>query len=153
TGSEMWAYIPRIVLPNLWQLADAAYATKHQYYVDGTPASMDIYDGSTWRTIVVGGLNSGGRGYYALDVTNPTAPQALWEFCSDSTMCVLYDTDLGLTYGNPVFTKNAKGNWVVLVTSGYNNVSPGTGQGFLYVLDPLTGKILQKIGTGVGSTT
>jgi len=136
----------------MWQLADSNYATKHAYFVDGSPTTMEIYDGATWRTILVGGLNSGGRGYYALDVTNPLAPQALWEFCSDNTMCVVSDTDLGLSYGNPIITKNAKGNWVVLLTSGYNNVSPGTGQGYLYVLDVLTGKILQKIGTGAGST-
>jgi type IV pilus assembly protein PilY1 len=34
-----------------------------------------------------------------------------------------------------------------------NNVSPGTGEGFLYVLDALTGKIQKKVGTGVGDTT
>ena len=26
-----------------------------------------------WRTILVGGLNAGGKGYYALDITNPGA--------------------------------------------------------------------------------
>ena len=161
SGSEMWAYIPRMVLPNLWQLADSNYATKHQYYVDGSPATMDIFDGATWRTILVGGLNSGGRGYYAIDVTNPTAPQVLWEFCADSTMCIVSDPDLGLSYGNPIITKNANGNWVVLLTSGYNNgtntasgatnTPVGSGLGLLYALDPLTGKVLQKISTGVGT--
>jgi type IV pilus assembly protein PilY1 len=158
TGVEQWAYVPRIVMPNMWQLADSAYATKHVYFVDGTPTAMDIFDGSNWRTILVGGLNSGGRGYYALDITNPLAPQALWEFCSDSTMCVVSDVNLGLSYGNPIITKNANGKWVVLVTSGYNNVNsptpqPGDGLGYLYVLDALTGQVLQKIGTGAGSTT
>jgi Tfp pilus tip-associated adhesin PilY1 len=45
----------------------------------------------------------------------------------------------------------------VLVTSGYNNVnSPsiaGDGVGYLYVLDALTGEILQKISTGAGDAT
>jgi len=153
TGVELWAYVPRIVMPNMWHLADSSYTGNHVYYVDGTPTTMDIFDGTSWRTILVGGLNSGGRGYYALDVTNPLAPQALWEFCSDNTMCVVSDTDLGLSYGNPIVTKNVNGKWVVLVTSGYNNVSPGTGLGFLYVLDAVTGQILQKIGTGAGSAT
>ena len=45
---------------------------------------------SDWRTILVAGLNSGGRGYYALDVTNPLAPKALWEF-TNSTFCVTTD--------------------------------------------------------------
>ena len=35
---------------------------------------------NSWKTILVGGLNSGGKGYYALDVTDPAAPKVLWEF-------------------------------------------------------------------------
>ena len=71
TGDELWAFIPRQVLPNMWKIADESYATKHQYFVDGSPTSMDVWDGSNWRTILVGGLNAGGRGFYALDVTKP----------------------------------------------------------------------------------
>src|SRR6185295_19020237 len=132
------------------------YATKHLYFVDGSPVSGDVYDTSAaaWKTILVGGLNAGGRGFYALDVTDPNTPKALWEFCSDSTLCPLSDTDVGYSFGNPVITKRASdGRWVVLVTSGYNNVSPGDGKGYLYVLDAGTGAILNKIGTGAGTTT
>jgi type IV pilus assembly protein PilY1 len=65
------------------------------------------------------------------------------------------DGDLGYSFGNPVITKRkSDGKWVVLVTSGLNNVSPGTtGKGFLYVLDAGTGTVLEKIGTGAGDTT
>ena len=55
------------------------------------------------------------------------------------------DCDLGLTFGNPIVTKLANGTWVVVVTSGYNNVSPGDGKGYVYVLNPMTGVILKKI--------
>ncbi len=155
SGVELWAYVPRMVMPNMWQLADSQYAAKHAYFVDGSPTSMDIFDGANWRTILVGGLNSGGRGYYALDVTNPLAPQGLWEFCNDSTMCVSSDPQVGLSYGNPIITKNANGQWVVLLTSGYNNVNTpsqaGDGVGYLYVLDVLSGKVLQKIPTTAGT--
>jgi hypothetical protein len=78
----------------------------------------------------------------------------MWEFCSDRTRCALSDPDLGFTYGNAVITKRASdGRWVVLVTSGYNNVSPGTGRGYLFILDALTGAVLQKLDDGAGSTT
>jgi type IV pilus assembly protein PilY1 len=99
-------------------------------------------------------LNSGGRGYYALDVTDPANPIALWEFSGrDSASCpsatVLGtdsdDCDLGLSYGNPVISKLTSGQWVVMVTSGYNNVAPGDGKGYLYVLDAITGVIEKKI--------
>jgi type IV pilus assembly protein PilY1 len=153
-GSELWAYVPRMLWSSLYRLSDTNYGLNHQFYVDGSPSMMDAFIGGSWRTVLVGGLNSGGRGYYALDITNPAAPTALWEFCHDATLCPVADSDLGLTYGNPVITKRASdGRWVVLVTSGYNNVSPGTGKEFLYVLDLATGAILNKIATGVGSTT
>ncbi len=149
TGAEAWAYVPSMVLPNLYKLADKTYAAHHEYFADGTPVSGDVYfdDGSgpAWHTIVVAGLNGGGRGYYALDVTVPSAPKALWEFT---------DTNLGLSYGNPVITKRG-GTWVVLVSSGYNNVSPGDGKGYLYMLNAADGTQVagSPISTNVGSTT
>ncbi len=154
TGDELWAFIPRQVAPNMWKIADESYATKHQYFVDGSPTSMDVWDGSNWRTILVGGLNAGGRGFYALDVTVPSSPKALWEICSDKTLCSIQDDNLGYSFGNPIITKRASdGKWVVLITSGYNNVSPGDGKGWLYVLDAITGAILDKVSTGAGDTT
>ena len=153
TGAELWAVVPTPVLPNLYKLADKDYANLHQYYVDGSPAVGDIcvsncsFPTAQWRTIVVTGLNLGGRGFVALDVTNPANPVGLWEFT------VANDTDVGYSYGNPIITKRADGRWVVLVTSGYNNVSPGSGEGFLFVLDAFTGTVLDKIGTGVGTTS
>jgi type IV pilus assembly protein PilY1 len=61
---------------------------------------------------------------------------------------------MGYSYGNPVITKRASdGRWVVLVTSGYNNVSPGDGQGHLYVLDALTGTKLDDLKTNVCDNT
>jgi type IV pilus assembly protein PilY1 len=144
TGAEMWAYVPSMVLPSLYKLADKNYSGNHQYFVDGTPVAGDVYFGGAWHTIVVGGLNGGGRGYYALDVTNPAAPVALWEFT---------DANLGYTYGNPTITKLTDGTWVVLMTSGYNNVAPGDGVGRLYVLNAGTGALIRSISTGVGDTT
>jgi type IV pilus assembly protein PilY1 len=174
TGNEVWAYVPRMIMPKLHQLADVNYSTKHIYLTDGSPESMDIFVDSAhalssglskgWHTLLVAGLNGGGRGYYALDTTNPAVPIGLWETCghTDSAgnhMCANFDADMGYSYGNPVITKRSSdGTWVVLVTSGYNNVDlgdglgAGDGQGYLYVLDALSGAILQKIPTGSGST-
>ena len=154
TGNEAWAYVPHATYPDFHKLADSNYGNNHRYYVDGSPESGDVYIGGQWRTILVGGLNKGGRGYYALDITEPTNPLVLWEFCSDAALCSVADSDLGYTFGNPVITKRpSDGKWIVIVASGYNNVSPGTGRGFLYVLDAATGEVLSKIDTGVGSTT
>jgi type IV pilus assembly protein PilY1 len=153
-GTERWAYVPSMVIPNMWKLADKDYANKHTNFVNGSPIISDVCTANctdsanaVWRTILVGGLNAGGRGYYALDITDPTAPTLLWEFTP------AIDSDVGYSYGNPVITAKADGTWVVLVTSGYNNTSPGDGKGYLYVLNAATGATLSKIATGVGGTT
>lgn len=152
TGQEQWAYIPPILMPNLYKLADKNYSSNHQYYVDGSPTIGDICPnapastctGNQWKTILIGGLNAGGRGYYALDITDPASPKALWNY---------EDADLGYTFGNPIITKRKDGTWVVVFTSGYNNVSTGNGKGYLYVLNANTGVVLEKISTGTGDTT
>ena len=144
TGAELWAYVPRLVMPDMHVLADEDYANRHQFLTDGAPTIGDIYAPSgragkkEWATILVAGLNRGGRGYYALDVTDPEAPRAMWEFT---------DTDLGYTYGNPIVTKLKNGTWVVLFSSGYNNIGGGNGNGHLYVLNARTGALISKIAT------
>jgi len=156
TGNELWAYIPRMLLSKMYLLSDVAYATQHAYFVDGSPEVVDVLSPSDglWHTLLIVGMNDGARGYAAFDVTNPSSPTFLWEFCNDSTVCLHSDANLGLTFGNPVVTKRSSDNkWVVLFTSGYNNVSPGDGVGHLYEVDPFSGAILRQASTGVGSTS
>ncbi len=71
-GKEMWAFIPKNVLPYLRYLADANYC--HVFSVDlpsfifdasiGATGSGDISnntkDASAWRTILIGGMRFGG---------------------------------------------------------------------------------------------
>jgi len=138
TGAETWAYIPTAVLPNLYKLADMNYADNHQFYVDGTPEVGDIFAG-TWKTMLVGGLNLGGKSFYALDVTDPANPVYKWEFT---------DANMGYSFGNPKFGKLTDGTWVLLLTSGYNNAD---GKGHLYVVNANTGALIRDISTGVGT--
>ncbi len=153
-GQEMWGYVPRMVMPGMPILATNNYDIKHTYFVDGSPTIMDAFLDGAWKTVLVAGLNSGGRGYYALDITNPAAPKALWEICASSALCAISDEDMGYSFGVPIVTKRkSDGKWVAIVTSGYNNVSPGTGGGYFYVLDLLTGEVLSKVATGAGNTT
>jgi type IV pilus assembly protein PilY1 len=140
TGEEKWAFAPHTTMPNLYKLADKDYPNKHQYFVDGTPTVSDVFDGS-WKTILVGGFNHGGKGYYALDVTDPGVdPKPLWEMCTDATLCNIVNANIGWSYGNPVITKLKDGTWVVLVTSGYESIS-----NFMYVIDAITGQIYHSV--------
>lgn len=144
-GTERWAFMPTKVLPKLHQLADTAYPTHHQYLVDGAPVVGDILVGTKWKTILVGGLGAGGNGYYALDITDPKTPVALWEFT---------DKNLGLSFGNPIITKRADGTWVVVLASGYNNNDAGgDGRGHLFVLNANTGAVLLDLSTSAGSNS
>ena len=87
-GLEKIAYVPNGVLNRLTLLTDPQYNNKHKYFVDGSPMTGDIdtkggrqdpsatdFDTYTpeWRTMLVGTLGLGGKGYFVLDVTNPTA--------------------------------------------------------------------------------
>ena len=142
TGEELWAYVPTAVMPNLYRLANTNYATGHLAFVDAEPVVGDIYVDGAWKTILVGGLGSGGKAYYALDITDPADPKSLWEFT---------DVNLGLSFGNPVIAKRADGTWIVAFGSGYNNTT-GDGKGRLFVLNANTGAKLLDLPTTVGST-
>ena len=77
-GNEVIAYVPSQMFGSLSQLTAQTYNQNHRYMVDGTPMSADVYlpslTGTTvdkWRTVLIGNMNSGGKGYFALDITNP----------------------------------------------------------------------------------
>ncbi|MBV1774634.1 PQQ-binding-like beta-propeller repeat protein [Burkholderiaceae bacterium DAT-1] len=142
-GNEAWAYIPNASWANMGNLADTNYYASHRFFVDGPITYGDVYDGSNWRTILVFGLGAGGRTYTCIDITDPDAPQVLWEFSN---------TNLGLTYGNPVITKLASGDWVVMFTSGINNAD---GVGRLFILNAVTGtqRTGSPMSTGTGDTS
>jgi type IV pilus assembly protein PilY1 len=154
-GQERWAYIPPMVLPNLWNLADSTYANNHRYFLDGPMTVSDGLIGTTWKTVLIGAMGKGGRGYFALDITDPTSPQPLWNFTADD------NNNVGYSYGTPAITKLANGTWVAVVTSGYDNIpetSGGTtkyasadGGGYVFVLNLSDGSLLRTISTGVGS--
>lgn len=98
-GDELWAYIPKAVLPHLKWLSDPEYS--HTYYVDLTPRVFDARIAGDaqdeWGTFLLLGLNMGGNNidvdtdgdgtpdmvlkpsYSLLDITNPLDPELIWE--------------------------------------------------------------------------
>lgn len=150
-GQERWAFVPPMVMPEMWRLADANYSTQHRFYLDGPLTVSDGVIGSTWKTVLIGAMGKGGRGYYALDVTDPTDPRPLWSFTADD------NPNVGYSYGTPYITKLGNGTWVAVLASGYNNVPEGgkygaaDGRGYVFVLDLATGAVIKTITTGVGT--
>jgi type IV pilus assembly protein PilY1 len=174
-GKELVAYIPGLVYANLNRLGDENYNASHRYFVDGSPMVADVYAGITpkWKSILVGGLNGGGQGYYALDITDPThftAAKAsellLWEFTNAD------DADMGYSYNLPSvnsvtgqsgqIVKMANDKWAVVLGNGYNSSG---GKAVLYVLFITSGedgvwtigtdyiKLVADAGTGNGLST
>jgi type IV pilus assembly protein PilY1 len=153
TGVETLAFIPSDVFSNLVELTKPSYT--HRFFVDGTPTVGDAFYGGGWHTVLVGGLNRGGRSIYALDVTNPgtfsegnASTIRRWEFT---------DADLGYTYSRPAIVRMANGVWAAVFGSGYHTTAlsaPATGHAYLYIVDIATGGSLMKvkIDTTVGTT-
>ena len=147
TGVEKFAYVPQGVYQNLSTLTQPGYT--HKYFVDGPSTSADARIGGTsetapkwgWRTVLVGTLGAGGRGVFALDITDPSASdfgKPLWEVTSA-------DPDLGYVMGAPQIVKRADtGEWVAIFGNGYN--SPNN-QAVLFIVNLATGMI-QKINAG-----
>lgn len=125
-GVEKMGYIPRSALPKLYDFAKPGAI--HDYLNDGAPVQAEMCFGSQAKSLLVGTAGRGGSSVYALDVTDlssPSTSNVLWDFSSAN------DSDLGLTIGKPVIAKNAAGNPLVILSSGYNNTS---GTGHLYIL-------------------
>lgn len=152
TGSELFAYVPNIVMENLSNLTDPDY--NHRFYVDLSTSINDAYFTPTrgtnttdlsWNTVLVGGLRGGGKGYYALNITDPTAldseseaaANVLWEF-TEADDGGVGSSDLGFTYSQPLIAMSnatdGSGNqeWVVIFGNGYNSTS-ADGDAHLYV--------------------
>lgn len=158
-GSELFAFIPKTVFKNLKELPKRNYTTQHRYFVDGSPNASDVYFNSNWHTVLVGGLNLGGQGIYALDVTDPEKLSSaesnpgsiyMWEFTDED------DADLGFTYSQPAIVRLHNGRWAAVFGNGYNNtIDDGhpskTGNAVLYVVDIQTGNKIRSFDTGVGS--
>lgn len=103
-GEEMVAYVPSEMYRarpisgsakeyRLSKLVQADYglaSNAHAYYVDGSPTVSDVCTGTCstkddWKTLLVGGLNAGGQGIFALNITNPGADTSTGDFAESAT--------------------------------------------------------------------
>ena len=145
TGAELLAFVPSAVYANLSKLSSPAYS--HEYFVDGSPTVGDAFYGGDWRTLLVSGLRSGGKGLFALDVTNPgdfaenaAASLVRWEFRDSG--------DMGHVYGQPLIVKTNNGKWSVIVGNGYGSTN---GNSVLYIIDVNDPSNVVKLDTGSGT--
>ncbi|MGQ9724287.1 MAG: pilus assembly protein [Tepidimonas sp.] len=141
TGRERFAYIPSLLLGRLKNLTNIGY--QHEYFVDGEIAVSSKLD-TDGRNILVAALGRGGKGLFALDVTQPdhfSASHVLWENFGAG------DSDLGYILGKPVIAKMNNNEWVVITGNGYSSAS---GKAALYIYRLSDGSLLKKFNTQVG---
>lgn len=157
-GDELFAYVPTKAYEPMASLGDKDY--RHEYSVDGSPYVGDAFFDGAWNTVLLSGMNAGGQGIFALNVTDPNeftteasvaSNVVMWEFTDDD------DVDLGYTFGKPIIAKANSGQWVAIFGNGYNNTANdgavGSGTAVLYIVDLETGTLLRKIDTGVRDLT
>ncbi len=112
-GEEVWAFMPRQLFGNLKPLVDNGSVTKHVWGLDGTVVTYSASgsDGNPNKVWAYVGMRRGGRGYYALDITDPDTPKMLWSIVktvtkqADGTSTVSSTAnnfnELGLTFSTP----------------------------------------------------
>jgi hypothetical protein len=154
-GTELWAYIPKMALANLKDLRQV-----HKFFVDSSPVAFDmkatgasgtVFPGMAgWRTVLISGMRDGGRGYFALDITNPEAPRVLWEYTDDNG-----ENNMGYTWSMPAVGRiklrvggNVEDRWVAFVGGGWMpQLSGNENRGNrLYIIDIERGTLLTSGG-------
>ena len=91
---------------------------------------------ATWNTVLVGGLGAGGKGHYALNITDPTQLTSesnaddivMWEF-TEADDGIVGNSDLGYSYSQPLIAMSnaedagGENKWVAIFGNGYNSTS------------------------------
>jgi type IV pilus assembly protein PilY1 len=147
-GVEQFAYIPHSVVPNLAQLANPNYA--HRFYVDSPVYVGDAFLNGAWKTVLVGATGAGGKGVFALDVTQPQsfgAGNVLWDMDATGTAGAVTtygnaDPDLGYTIGQPTVVRLNDTHWYAAFGNGYLSTN---GCPVLYLVRLDDGNIVQKL--------
>jgi len=181
-GTEAWAFIPPDCLHGL---KDIIEGSGHQYFVDSSPKVYindangdDVIDpninGTTDtngdgdinfkdrdRVILVCGERKGGTSYFALDVTDPFAPEFLWRINQSDDSATfgipapLVIPELGETWAEPRFglVKTPKPEMPMLIQPvffiGGGNSSDNSVGKAVVAINVLDGAVVKKFTTGM----
>ena len=147
-GLEVLAYMPAAALQTIHDPTNVNldYSNPqygHNFYVDASPGTDDLYYADKWHTWLVGGLGPGGAAIYALDITDPSSSNfkeqnagslvvGEWNpstiTCANVSSC---GSNLGNTYGTPQIRRFHNGDWGVIFGNGFGS---STGDGGIYIM-------------------
>lgn len=165
TGSSIFAFMPKELLKNQATIMNSTETTDKVYGMDGSVVSW-VHDdnrdgvisaGGKDKFYIYSGMRRGGRGYYALDVTNRSTPKLVWSISGGSGAF----SELGQTWSTPVKTKvniGGKLHEALIFAGGYDpdQDTAGARQAddigrAVYIVDAETGDLLWWAG-GSSST-
>lgn len=164
-GLEVLAYMPAAVLNTIHNSSDSTldYSNTqygHNFFVDATPGTGDLFYSNAWHTWLVGGLGAGGTAIYALDITDPSsgtfkesnaANLVIGEWNSSTISCSNVsgcNKNLGNTFGTPQIRRLHSGNWGVIFGNGFGSANGDAGI-FVMTVDQSSGaKTVYYLSTG-----
>ncbi|HSY46736.1 MAG TPA: PilC/PilY family type IV pilus protein [Steroidobacteraceae bacterium] len=169
-GTEVLAYMPGAVVQTIHNSSNSTLDFSnsqygHNFFVDATPATGDVFYQNQWHTLLVGGLGPGGAALYALDVTNPSttnfaegnaASLVIGEWTPSTISCfnntpANCGNNLGNTYGTPQLRRLHDGKWAVIFGNGLGS-STGDAGIFVMTINPNTAaKTFYYLSTHTGS--
>jgi len=129
TGEEVWGFVPPYLVPTV----RAGYPNVRSAGVDGTPVVKEIYyersgttlaDDSSWRTILVVGMRTGGGAYVALDVTDPYNPKFLWQFTDPSLVQAMGQPAIATLFFTPPGQGAPVERAVAILSGGGGTLAP-----------------------------
>tara|TARA_R110000765_G_scaffold61699_9_gene119509 strand:+ start:4655 stop:8233 length:3579 start_codon:yes stop_codon:yes gene_type:complete len=169
---ENWAFMPKEFLKNIKPLRQNYSTAEKIYGVDGNITSYtqdkngDGIINGTDKVWIFFGLRRGGTSYYALDISDPSAPGKLWHIDASSTGF----GDLGQSWSQPKlgYSKaNISGSGdsavaapVLFFGGGYDAGKDASGPGTpdtkgraIYMVDAQTGTLKWSLAAENASTT
>lgn len=160
SGRELFAYVPNEIFDKFANLSHIKYGCKesdcipHEYSVDGKSTVADAYFDDAWHSVLVGTLGLGGKGLYALDVTDPSnfsASDVLWEVSVNQSPdnAGVYEMNMGYSQPTPSVVKMKNGKWAAIVGNGYGSSQQ---RAMLFIIDIETGHLIKSIDTKYGSS-
>jgi type IV pilus assembly protein PilY1 len=181
-GEELWGFIPPIIHENFEQIPSSkSNSTNAIYGVDSTPVVKDIFFDDTisdnnnnprWRTILISGLGAGGKGFFALDISDINNPKQIFAIQNDTSNKLIKHWDengvlnqfgysggninpefdyreLGETWSVPRIIRikiNGVDRWVAVFGGGYNgSTNPDYGSAVFVVDLENEGRLIKKI--------
>ena len=156
-GYELIGYMPATVLssqttspnttPNVVALTNPTYG--HNYFVDGTPGTGDLYYAGAWHTWLAGGMGEGGKEIYILDITDPSnfleskaSSLVIGDWTDGTISCANAScaANMGKSYGTPIIRRLHNGQWAVIFGNGIGSAS-GLAGVYVGLVSPTNGAI------------